>query len=222
MQFLRLSAIVSIRSQTIKLCVARPAETAGVQLRKGMKMNNILTVLESLDFLTTLWLFLLAFVLHEFEEWHITEFERRNFVGLPPSATERSARMWIAFICTVGLVWCAAATLPGIPSLAAWVFLPAIAVALQNALQHAFWSVYFRQYAPGVITAVVLLIPIGGYVAAWAVRQGYVPAWYAAALAGLVAVGLVHTVRAGNRMSPFIRAIYNLGFRLSEMLPRGV
>jgi hypothetical protein len=106
---------------------------------------------------------------------------------LPPFLTMR-----IAFICTVGLIWCTAATLPGIPSLAAWVFLPAIAVALQNALQHAFWSVYFKQYAPGVITAVVLLIPIGSYVAAWAVRQGYVSVWYAAAL--------------------------NLGFRLSEKL----
>jgi hypothetical protein len=126
--------------------------------------------------------------------------------------------MWIAFICTVGLIWCTAATLPGIPSLAAWVFLPAIALALQNALQHAFWSVYFKQYAPGVITAVVLLIPIGSYVAAWAVRQGYVSVWYAAALTALVVGGLIHTVRAGNRMSPFIHAIYNLGFRLSEKL----
>jgi hypothetical protein len=185
-----------------------------------MKMNTILTALESLNFLTALWLFLIAFVLHELEEWHITEFERRNFVELPPTATGRSARMWIAFICTVGLVWCAAATLPGIPAIAAWVFLPAIAVMLQNALQHVFWSVYFKQYAPGVITAVVLLIPIGGYVAAWALRQGYVPVWYAVALAGLVVGGLVHTVRAGNRMSPLIRAIYNLGFRLSEKLPQ--
>src|SRR5512137_385488 len=145
-----------------------------------MKMSNILTALEALDFLTALWLFLLAFVLHELEEWHITEFERRNFVEVPPTATGRSARMWIAFICTVGLIWCAAATLPGIPSVAAWVFLPAIALALPNALQHAFWSLYFKQYAPGVITAVALLIPIGGYVAAWAVWQGYVPLWYVA------------------------------------------
>jgi Protein of unknown function with HXXEE motif len=185
-------------------------------------MNSILTALESLDFLTALWLFLLAFVLHEFEEWHITEFERRNFVGLPPSATERSARMWIAFICTVGLIWCAAATLPGIPSLAAWVFLPAITVLLVNSFQHVYWSLRFKQYAPGVITAVALLIPIGGYVAAWALRQEYVPVWYAAALAGLIVGGVIHTLRAGNKMTPSIRAVYNLGFMLSEKLPKGV
>jgi hypothetical protein len=186
------------------------------------EMSNILTALEALGFLNTLWLFLLAFVLHELEEWHITEFERRNFVEVPPTATGRSARMWIGFICTVGLIWCAAATLPGIPSVAAWVFLPAIALTLLNALQHAYWSLYFKQYAPGVITAMVLLMPIGGYVAAWALRQEYAPLWYAAALAGLIVGGVIHTVRAGNKMTPSIRAVYNLGFMLSEKLPKGV
>jgi hypothetical protein len=141
---------------------------------------------------------------------------------VPPTATGRSARMWIAFICAVGLIWCAAATLSGIPTVAAWVFLPAIVFMLSNALQHVYWSLYFKQYAPGVITAVALLIPIGGTVAAWAVWQGYVPVWYVAVLAGLGVWTLIHTVRAGNRMSPIIRAVYALGFRLSEKLPKGV
>jgi len=181
-------------------------------------MNNILTAPESLKFLTALWLFLLAFVLHELEEWHITEFERRNFVEVPPTATGRSARMWIAFICAVGIIWCMASTLPGIPSVAAWIFLPGIVAALTNALQHVYWTWYFKQYAPGVVTAVVLLIPIGGTVAAWAVHHRYVPVWYVAILAGLGVWVLIHTVRDGNRMSPIIRAVYNFGFRLSERL----
>ncbi len=182
------------------------------------EMSNILTALETLSFLIAPWLFLLAFVLHELEEWHITEFERRNFVEVPPTATGRSARTWIAFICTVGLIWCAAATLPGIPSVAAWVFLPAIVATLTNALQHVYWSLHFKQYAPGVITAMVLLIPIGGIAAAWAVQQRYVPVWYVALLAGLGVWVLIHTARDGNRMSPIIRAVYSFGFRLSERL----
>jgi hypothetical protein len=181
-------------------------------------MNNILTAPESLKFLTALWLFLLAFVLHELEEWHITEFERRNFVEVPPTATGRSARMWIAFICAVGFIWCAAATLPGIPSLAAWVFLPAIVATLTNALQHVYWTWHFKQYAPGIVTAVMLLIPIGGIMAAWAVHHRYVPAWYLAILAGLGVWVFIHTARDGNRMSPIIRGVYNFGFRLSERL----
>ncbi len=56
-------------------------------------MSNVLTALGQLDFMNTLWLFFLVFVLHEFEEWNIDRFERRNFVGLPSAATGKSARM---------------------------------------------------------------------------------------------------------------------------------
>jgi len=181
-----------------------------------MKPNSILTAVAQIDFLSLLWLFLIAFVVHEAEEWNITRFERRNFVGVTPTITERNARMWIRIVCVVGLVWCVAATLPGNPVAAAYLFLPAIALACGNALQHVFWTFYFRQYAPGVITAVSLLIPTGCYVAVRAVRQGYVPLWYAALLAVLIVPPLVHTVRAGNEMTPPIRAIYALGNWFSE------
>jgi hypothetical protein len=181
-------------------------------------MSHVLTALEQIGFQGTWWLFLFAFVLHEAEEWNISKFEHRNFEGLPSAATDRSARMWIAFISVVGLIWCAVATLPGNPTIAAWVILPAIAIALQNALQHVYWSFYFRQYAPGVITSVLLLIPLGCYVIARAVQQGYVPIWYAAVLAVLPVLGLAQTVKAGNKMTPLIRAINNIGITLSERI----
>jgi hypothetical protein len=181
-------------------------------------MSNILTALEQLNFLNTLWLFFLVFVLHEVEEWNINKFEHQNFVGLPPTATDRSARMWIAFISLVGLIWCAVATLPGNPTIAAWIIFPAIAIMLQNALQHVYWSFYFRQYAPGVITSALLLIPLGCYVIARAVQQGYAPTWYAAVWAVPIVMGLAQTMRAGNKMTPLIRAINNIGIGLSERI----
>ena len=162
-----------------------------------------------------LWLFIVAFVIHEIEEWNITEFERRNFVNVFDFVTKKNARMWIGFICVVGFVWCAAATLPGNPTLAAYVFLPAIAMTFGNALQHIFWAFYFRQYPPGLITSVLLLIPIDTYIIVKALLKGYVSPWYVAALAGLMIPMLVHTVKAGNEMTPPIRAIYRLGDRLS-------
>ena len=176
----------------------------------------IINTFGQLEFLKMLWLLLLAFFIHEIEEWNITDFERRNFVGLPTIVTKRNARMWIKFICLVGLVWCSAATLPGNPTLAAYVFLPAIFLVLGNALQHVFWTFYFRQYAPGVVSAVLLLIPICCYVIVSAVKLGYSPRWYVAAMAVLIVVPLVHTVRAGNEMTPLVRAIYHLGNWLSE------
>jgi hypothetical protein len=180
-------------------------------------MSNILAALENLDFLSVLWLFPIAFALHEAEEWNIMKWYHRNYANLPP-ATDRGARTWIVFISLVGFAWIAVAVLPGSPSVAAFVSLPAIALAIQNALQHIYWLFYFKQYAPGVVTSVLLVIPIGGYIFARAVQQGYTPVWYVALWAVLVVPGLVQTVRAGNEMTPPIRAIHNLGIKLSEMI----
>lgn len=181
-------------------------------------MSNIVTALEQTSFLNLLWLFFFIFVLHELEEWNIDRFEHRHFEGLPSAATDRSARMWIAFVVLVGLIWCAVATLPGDPATAAWIFLPAIAILLQNSLQHIYWSWYFKQYAPGVITAALLLIPFGCYVIARAVTQGYVPVWYTAILAALIVMGSIQTIRAGSKMTPLIRAINNIGIWLSDRI----
>jgi hypothetical protein len=126
--------------------------------------------------------------------------------------------MWIAFVSLVGLIWCAVATLPGNPTIAAWIFLPAIAIMLQNALQHIYWSYYFRQYAPGVITAALMLIPLGCYVMGRAIEREYVPTWYAAIWVAFIMVGFAQTVRAGNKMTPFIRSINDLGIWLSDRI----
>ncbi|MBN2115782.1 MAG: HXXEE domain-containing protein [Anaerolineales bacterium] len=181
-------------------------------------MSNIMTALEQISFLNLPWIFFFMFVLHELEEWNIDRFEHQHFEGLPSTATDRSARMWIGFVVLVGLVWCAAATLPGDPATAAWIFLPAIAILLQNSLQHIYWSYYFKQYAPGVITAALLLIPFGCYVIARAVTQGYVPTWYAVVLAALIMIGFAQTVRAGSKMTPLIRTINNIGVWLSDRI----
>lgn len=181
-------------------------------------MSSITTALEQISFLNLLWLFFFKFVLHELEEWNIDRFEHQHFEGLPPAATDRSARMWIVFVVLVGFIWCAVATLPGDPTLAAWIFLPAIAILLQNAFQHIYWSFRFKQYAPGVITAAWLLIPSGCYVIARAVDQGYVPAWYVAILAALIVMGSIQTIWAGNRMTPLIRGINNIGIWLSDRI----
>ncbi len=181
-------------------------------------MNNILSVLAGLGFLPLLWLFFFIFILHELEEWNIDRFERRNFTGLPAAATDKSARLWIACVILIGLVWILAAALPGRPAIAAWIFLPAVAILVQNALQHIYWSLYFRQYAPGAVTSVLLLIPLGLFIFLQALQRGYIPAWYAAIWAAFILAGSVQTVLSGRRMTPPIRAINTIGIFLAERL----
>lgn len=182
-------------------------------------MDNIFPAVNQIGFLTWLWLFVIAFALHEVEEWNILSWYQRNYVDLPPS-TNKAIRVWIVFVSLIGFVWCAVAALPGNPVLAAYVFLPAIAVAMQNALQHIFWLFHFKQYAPGIITSIFCLIPLGTYLAGRAISDNLVPIWYVGILLFLIIPGLVQTVKAKNRMTRPIRAIHHVGINLAELLER--
>lgn len=174
--------------------------------------------MSNLDFITALWLFMLMFILHELEEWNIVRWYYRHYVDLPP-ITARSTRTWILFIIAVGILWCLLATLPSDPSFAAYVLFPAIAITLQNALQHLWWQFSFEGYAPGIVTALLLLIPAGCGLTIWIIREDYAAPWYILLCFLVMLPGLTQTVRAGNRMTTFIRGINLLGIRLAKLLP---
>jgi len=184
-------------------------------------MNINFAALARIDFLVLLWMFVIAYALHELEEWNILRWYQRNYVDMPPS-TDRTVRVWIVFFILIVFVWCAVATLPGNPVFAAYVFLPTIAVAIQNAFQHVYWLFYFKQYAPGVVTSVVLLIPLGLYVTIQAVLQNYAPYWYVGVLALAMIPGLLQTVKAKNKMTSQIRRFHNLSIKLDKWIERMV
>ncbi len=178
-------------------------------------MDQIITLLNSSDFLTTLWLFPVAVTVHELEEWNIVQWYRQNFVNLPP-LQDRGLRAWILFSSLLAFVWTALAVIPGNPTLAAFVLLLAFVLMLQNALQHVYYLLYFRRFAPGVITAVLLLIPSIGYLTARAVAFAVVPGWYALLLIALTLPNLVQTVRAGNTMLGSLQAVHRFGAALAR------
>jgi hypothetical protein len=180
-------------------------------------MNNLFNLILQNNYLLWLGGFLIAFVLHEFEEWNIMRWYRRNYAELPP-ITERAVRVWIIFVNSLAVLWYLAAVVSGNPQIAAFILLPAVAIAVQNALQHVYWLFYFRQYAPGVMTAAILLIPLGVTVAVQGVLLGYVPGWYVGILALMMLPGLLQTVKAGNRLTPFIRAIHQFSINLTKTI----
>ncbi|MBN1305577.1 MAG: HXXEE domain-containing protein [Anaerolineales bacterium] len=174
-------------------------------------MIAIIHTLGSLSFMNLLWLFILSFIIHELEEWNIADFEHRNFINMPAASNTRNARGWIIFISLAAILWAAAGTLPGTPAAAAWVFLPAVILACGNALQHVYWSVYFRQYAPGLVTAVLLLLPLGSLLVWRYVQQEYAPLWYLMLWLGILGLNLAQTVIYGKRTLPLIHGIYKIG-----------
>jgi hypothetical protein len=180
-------------------------------------MSEILAVLGRLNFLKALWLFPLAVALHEAEEWNLVRWYERNYDDLPPM-TNKSARIVLVLMSSAFLLWSAVAIVTQNPKVAAWILLPAMAIVFQNALQHVYWLFYFRQYVPGAITAVLLLLPTVGYLTARAVQQNYAPIWYVMALVILNVPGLIQTVQAGNTMTSFFRAVHNVGIAIAKRL----
>ncbi len=180
-------------------------------------MSEMLAALQGLDFLTALALFPIAVTIHELEEWNIVRWYEQNFVDLP-HLTDKGARAWILFTCLLSLVWTGAAALPGVPGVAAWALLLAFALMLQNALQHVYYLLYFRRYAPGIVTSVLLLIPTIIYLTVRAVQQGYAPFWYAVILVALLIPNLIQTVRARNTMLPSLQAVHRFGAALARRL----
>lgn len=175
------------------------------------------TILNQMSFLTAIWLMPFALALHEAEEWNILRWEQRNFVNLP-AKTHTGVRAFLVFFTLFGFLWTALAALPNNPKIAAFVFLPFAAGAFLNALQHLFYTVYFNQYAPGVITSVVLYLPITGYLAARAIQENLVPVVYVVALVILAILGPLQTIKAGNTFIPTFRAFSHIGMVVSKWL----
>ena len=172
-----------------------------------------------MSFLAAIWLLPIAVALHEVEEWNILGWYQRNFVNLP-AKTHASIRTFLVFLTLLGFLWTALAAVSNNPSIAAFVLLPFAAGAFLNALQHLFYTLYFRQYAPGVITSVVLYLPIVGYLTARALEEQLVPVAYMVVLVLLVILGLVKTIQAGNTFTPAFRAISQVGMALATWLHR--
>jgi len=178
---------------------------------------NLVAFLNQMPFLTAIWLFPVALALHEAEEWNILGWQQRNFVNLP-AKTHASVRTVLVFVILLGFLCTALAAWPNNLTIAAFVLFPFAAIGFLNALQHLFYTMYFRQYAPGVITSVVLLLPISGYLTARAIQENLVPLVYVVVLMLLVILGLIQTMNAGNTLIPAFRAISHFGMALSKWL----
>jgi hypothetical protein len=180
-------------------------------------MQILLSILNPLDFRVIIWLFPSVIAVHELEEWNYANWYRAHFVDLPP-ISPLSIRIGLAMVTFVHVVWCGLATISGHPVAAAVIYLPAIAFACQNALQHILWCVRFRGDLRGVITAALLVLPTGVYLFVRAIQVNRWLSVYVALLIVMIVPGLVRTDKAGNTMPASLRKLNTLCIRIAERL----
>jgi hypothetical protein len=164
------------------------------------------------------WLLPVAFALHEAEEWNIVPWFQAHFAPRT-ELSDLGARTLLVAFSLAAFLYTGLASL--LPSTRAWLLavLPLFVLAgFGNALTHLFWWLYFGAYAPGVLSAGLLVAPLTIYVALRAVRERLVPAWYAGALFLFALAPLAAVARAGSTLTPEQLALHDLATRLAKWL----
>ena len=166
----------------------------------------------------TLWLLAFAFVLHEAEEWNLAAWERVHFEP-PPQLSDLAVRtLLVLFACLAFSFTALALRLLSLRG-ALIALLPLfIAVVLGNALTHIFWLFYFRAYAPGVVTSILLLVPLTSTLVYRVLEERLVPRVYVFGLVALAALQPLGAAVAGASLSGSQLALQRLGMRLVHWL----
>ncbi len=169
-----------------------------------------------LDFRRAIWLAPLAWTLHETEEWNINVFEKEHFREPGYFSLIDHSVLWLglAQVALIGLLWTLLTAWPRNPRFAAFLTLPFfVYIPFANALQHVFFAFHFRTYAPGVVTAVLLVGPVVLGLTIKAVRGRLVPLWYAAIFYLATVPTLISTIQSPNQIPPNIQNARRNGVR---------
>lgn len=139
------------------------------------------------------WLFPIAVALHNGEEaiW-MPSWTVRHAAALPlhpPPADEIRIALLLLTLAAFGVTYLSVKRGP--ESLWAYLTFGSIAAVLINVLvPHVPATVFFRTYAPGVATAVIVNLPLMTYLLVRAVRERWVQGWKAVWFALAVPLGL--------------------------------
>ena len=132
---------------------------------------------------TRTWILLapFLFVLHEAEEYATALPWLGRHSSLVPSAIKGIVPDTPAFIAYAGAMFLVVYAIGGAlairsrPRSIAWMILAILMTArLENAVLHAIESLVLRQYTPGVLTAVLLVLPITLYLLRQFIRDGVI------------------------------------------------
>jgi hypothetical protein len=165
------------------------------------------------------WLAPAALAIHEVEEWNIGSWFKQHFVDPGYFSLMTRESLWLGLVLTVvvGVVWTALACLPRNQKLVAYLSLPFVmnVGAFPGVAQHVFFLLSFDAYAPGVITALAVQLPVTVFLAAKAMRDRLVPWWYLALCVGIGLPPFLSIIRSGNHMAPHLQRAHLLGMRIA-------
>jgi apolipoprotein N-acyltransferase len=156
------------------------------------------------------WLLPVAFALHELEEWNIAAWYRRYWANVDPAiVNQRNSWTWLVFASLFGFLWTFLASRFRNPAIMFHMLLLLFIAVFSHGLAHVYWLFSIGAYAPGVVTSIILIIPVTAYVTYRAICDRLVSAAYVAVLFALTLLPVAWAIRLDNRLPdggiPFLR-----------------
>jgi hypothetical protein len=162
------------------------------------------------------WWLVLAFALHEAEEWNILAWYRAHYADLP-GVNDLAVRTGLVAYVAIGALWTLAATRLPAPRAAALAVLPLAIFLLVNAIQHVYWTAHFAAYGPGIVTAVLIVTPAALALVRTTVAARLVPPWYVGLLVVLALPTVVATVTGDAATRQQLQLVNDLGARIVRL-----
>jgi hypothetical protein len=157
-------------------------------------------------FRTIVWLGPLAGIVHNLEEFPaIVEYGQRHLSSF--GIAFPSARELLPAVVLADVLPLLAALLAVTGPRGSWRWLPLFVVQagiFANAFSHIGQTLVFRDYSPGTITAVVLSIPINGYLFRRAYAEGWLSLRQLGAAGALGAVGMPPAILGLQTLGRFL------------------
>lgn len=178
----------------------------------------MIEVINEINLKTIMWIIPLIFFFHEMEEWNILDWYHSTY-RTPPPSTKLSTRIWMCLISVWGFVITAISYIIPNTMISAMVILFLVVFTTFNGLQHIYWTIAFKKYAPGVIwSSMGIIAGLVVTVVSLAQNQGlmiYILLLY------LIAIPkMIQTIRAKNSLTKTFYKLHVLTVKIADCFER--
>ena len=174
--------------------------------------------LNSINLKAAMWIIPIIFFAHEMEEWNILDWYKSTYCP-PPSSTKLSCRIWLFLISIFGFMITSIAYIIPNDTISSGVILVFIVFSTFNGLQHLYWTIAFRKYAPGVVFSSVGIVA-GIFMTAVILSKGFISAGYIIILYLITIPFMLETFRAKNKLIRSFSYLHSLTLKIVNFLER--